>query len=356
MDNEQNRYLKAVDDLNDVINKLGQDISGRVEVYAVTSDESGDHPFRLRRVRLDHTTSQGRAFDNETFASALAEYGIQTQITSTAQAKRVDYGPLERLFDERGVIGIGDIGELCASAPEDDGTEHPRARLLDHFCDTLAAEPRDRSRIADLIEGEVPFSIGLAFRYITDAASGGCLWGYQRLHRTPAARRSGMVIMSSGETELYFGESIKIEGRFDFIIHGNTLYTRSLDVLRSQFGFNYLTQELALNAAQTLGDIVSDQENLIIDSIFQYQTCANKMLKVAREESPVLSMAAPELHRKIDQMPEYNDQFEFDEEDRLEIHRKRDVRRMLDMMSDNILISPLTGATYECRTKKRIDH
>ena len=356
MDNAQNPYLKAVDDLNNIVGKLGQDVAPRVEVYAVTSDESGDHPFRLRRVRLDHATSQGRAFDNETFAAALAEYGIQTQVASTAQPKRVDYGPIERLFDERGVIGIGDIGELCASAPEDDGTEHPRARLLDHFCDTLAAEPRDRDRIADLIEGEVPFAIGLAFRYATNKEGTGCLWGYQRLHRAPAARRSGMVIMSSGATELYFGESIKIEGRFDFIICGNTLYTRALDVLRSQFGFNYLTQELAINAAQTLTDIVSDEENVIIDSIFKYQTCANKMLKVARDESPVLSMAAPELHRKIEQMPEYSDKFEFDEVDRLEIHRKRDVTRMLDMMSDNILISPLTGATYECRSKKRIDH
>lgn len=77
-----------------------------------------------------------------------------------------------------------------------------------------------------------------------------------------------------------------------------------------------------------------------------------KLVKV--QASPVLRMERSVLRRRLSEIDAYRNEFTFDDDDRIVLRYKKDIRPLLKMLNDEIVHSPLTGTMYESPNKTLI--
>ena len=187
--------------------------------------------------------------------------------------------------------------------------------------------------------------------------------------REEAIQESGMLdnlrIIAAGSTppnpmELLGSEQMtqqlaELKKEFDFIIFDGLVCFRSLKTLEGLFGFRRLMQEHAREYAEALDHLVAGSEKLE-ERISQSPTVAAKLLKIQRQESPVVDMAPQELEYRVKRIAAYSSKINFAEDSRVMLVTNGNVNDFLRLLGDDVLVSPLTDARYLSRSKRRLDH
>ena len=155
--------------------------------------------------------------------------------------------------------------------------------------------------------------------------------------------------------EAFSDRSLKLGNSFDFIIFDGLVCFRSLKTLEGLFGFRRLMQEHAREYAEALDHLVAGSEKLE-ERISQSPTVAAKLLKIQRQESPVVDMAPQELEYRVKRIAAYSSKINFAEDSRVMLVTNGNVNDFLRLLGDDVLVSPLTDARYLSRSKRRLDH
>ena len=78
----------------------------------------------------------------------------------------------------------------------------------------------------------------------------------------------------------------------------------------------------------------------------------SKLLRISN--SPVAKMSAHSLRERLEGSDEYANQFDFDENDHITVGDGATLDRVLKMLNDEIVTSPISDAVYESEIKDRI--
>ena len=78
----------------------------------------------------------------------------------------------------------------------------------------------------------------------------------------------------------------------------------------------------------------------------------SKLLRIS--DSPVAKMEARSLRKRLEKSDEYAGRFIFDKSDRISVGDAATLDRVLKMLNDEIVTSPISDAVYESEIKDRI--
>lgn len=180
-------------------------------------------------------------------------------------------------------------------------------------------------------------------------------WIYQ--HKYPVTlinKKTSIYALLNGQNryEPLTVDVIRFDNKMDFFIIDNNIFTKKINLLQSDFGFDkYIRTEAdkELNRINGLGILSSSDtlRNMITGSKL---TTAKKMLNI--KNSKAMSLSKEELYVSIKNHSYYRDKFQFNEEDHtLIINSQKDANLFLKMINDDFLHSELTGTDYETNSK-----
>lgn len=131
------------------------------------------------------------------------------------------------------------------------------------------------------------------------------------------------------------------------------LFVRKIATLEQQFGFVDIFKSHASDVRRELTDLIADEQDLLQGQIdAATMSTVRKLVKV--QVSPVLRMNRAVLRKRLSEIDAYRDVFTFDDDDKIVLRYKKDIRSLLKMLNDEIVHSPLTDTMYESPNKTQI--
>ena len=183
-------------------------------------------------------------------------------------------------------------------------------------------------------------------------------WIYQHKYSTTLINRSTSIfaILNGSVYEPLDCDVIKLESKIDFVVIGDSIITKNVNLLQSSFGFEDYVRAAATKTIEAIKniDIISDMSKLIDLTNRTKLTFAKKLMKATK--SPVLQVPKDELLNKVKTLDYYSKHIKIDETTKkIILSSQKDVREFLKMLNDEILKSELTGNDYESSAKEKID-
>lgn len=145
---------------------------------------------------------------------------------------------------------------------------------------------------------------------------------------------------------------VRFDNKMDLLIIGNSIFTKKINLLQSEFGFDkYIRTEAnkEFNKIDKIG-ILSSSDSLKKMMTASKLTTAKKLLNI--KSSKATSFSKDELYNRIRNHSYYKDKFKFDENNHtLIVKSQKDINLFLKMVNDDFLHSELTDADYETNSK-----
>ena len=357
---EKKALMAALDAVN-------ADLHRNVSVYAVLETQDPSWPFDIRWIAKPGTASDDMKLINERlFDRAFLDYGFH-EVLDENQIEGVAYQPIEELYADPDCIGCAPVSffdddktvaRMAHGADEDDDElEDLDAQRFLFFLKSVAGSVVDGSPSTGVVYDDVEKLVGLVFKYEC-AGEGGrqTVVAFQRVQRMWIQQKSSFLLFGTEEDEPFaFSDcSVKIGNSFDFVLYGQGVYFRSLKALEILFKYDKLVAQRAKDYADSFDPILADFEKLD-QRIDESRTLANKLLKLQKEGSPVVDMSAEELQYHVNRIGYYSRKIKFNEDGKVMLTSNTDVSDFVKMLGDNFLVSPLSDAKYEARTKTRLD-
>lgn len=346
----------------DVIAKAGA--AQHVATYALIDTEDPTWPFDFRWVqKMGAVTRENGLVNERLFESGFTDFGFR-EVRDENNLEGVLYKDIEDMFTDPDCIGVAPLeffegGERVRMAhgmedeDEDENEENFKFALFAKGVEgnIVSGEPAQQLDYED-----VPKVLGLIFKYAASIDGKEVpVVAFQRTQPMWILQKSSFLLFGrEGGPETFSDRSLKLGTSFDFVIYGGKAFFRTLRTLEGLFGFRRLMQQHARDYAEVLDHLIADYEKLE-ERIAESTTVANKLLKLQKNGSPVVDMAADELEYRVKRMACYSTKINFNEQGRVMLVTNGNVNDFLRLLSDDMLVSPLTEARYQCKSKKRLD-
>ena len=357
-------YRDVKERLVEALEGIADDVDARTSIYALVQTGDPQVPFDVKWVRKAGQASADAGLVNQRlFDNAFLDYGFH-ELRDEDNLEGVVYAPLEDKLTDPECIGVASLDffdvdqarvRMAAGADEDPEEEDADAlRFLSYLKlvdgRVRNGEPQERLSYESVVDVK-----GLLFRYECGKSAAGPLIAFQRTQPMWVQKKSNMLLFGrEGSSELFADRSLKIGTGFDFLHFENKLLFASTRALELLFAYRKLIARKAKDYADTLDALVADYEKLD-ERIDASRAVANRLLKIQRGDSPVPAMEAQELERHVRHIPYYNSKLKFNEEGKLMLMENKDVSDFLNLLDDDYLVSPLSAAHYESKSKKRLD-
>lgn len=180
-------------------------------------------------------------------------------------------------------------------------------------------------------------------------------WIYQ--HKYPVTlinKKTSIYALLNGQNryEPLIVDVVRFDNKMDLLIIGNSIFTKKINLLQSEFGFDkYIRTEAnkEFNKIDKIG-ILSSSDSLKKMMTASKLTTAKKLLNI--KSSKATSFSKDELYNRIRNHSYYKDKFKFDENNHtLIVKSQKDINLFLKMVNDDFLHSELTDADYETNSK-----
>lgn len=350
-----------VDTLN-VIAKAG--VGDNVAVYALVDTEDPAYPFDYRWIQKSGAATRENTLINERlFETGFIDYGFR-EVRNEDNLEGAVYKPIEDMFADPDCIGVAgyDFFEgservrMARGIEAEDEEENPESYKFFMFLQGVESNIVDGEPAQELDYEDVPKVLGLIFKYTAEVEGDKrTVVAFQRIQRMWIQQKSSYLLFSrEGGTEAFSDRSLKMGNNFDFVLFQGTAYFRTLKTLEGLFGFRRLMQQHARDYVDALDHLIADYEKLE-ERINEAPTVVNKLLKIQKEESPVVDLSAEELEYRVRRVAYYSGKINFNQESKVMLVTNGNVNDFLRLLSDDMLVSPLSEARYQCRSKKRID-
>lgn len=183
----------------------------------------------------------------------------------------------------------------------------------------------------------------------------GCFWIYQHKYPVTLINKKTSIyalLNSQNRYEPLTVDVVRFDNKMDLLIIGNSIFTKKINLLQSDFGFDkYIRTEAnkEFNKIDKIG-ILSSSDSLKKMMTASKLTTAKKLLNI--KNSKATSFSKDELYNRIRNHSYYKDKFKFDENNHtLIVKSQKDINLFLKMMNDDFLHSELTDANYETNSK-----
>ena len=338
-------------------------LHANVATYAVVETEDPMTPFEICLVHERGAESDAARLLNERlFDHAFLDFGYK-EVRSEDNLEGVVYAPIEELFGDKPCIGVAPRSmfdddltrvRMARGTEEDDVEEDADAMRFTHFLKAVDGRVIDGAPARTLVAEDVAQVRGLLFKYVTggDDASQ-CVVAFQRTQRMWIQQKSSYLLFDGAhaEPDAFASRSLRVGTTFDFALFGDKVLFRNLRALEILFKFNKLVSQRAKDYADTLDGIVADFEKLD-ERIEASRGVANKLLKMQREGTAVAELDPEELEYRVNRIAYYSRKLKFNEDGKIMLTTNREVNDFLRMLNDVFLVSPLSQAEYEARSKK----
>ncbi len=352
-------------DLCEVLNVLAKaGVADHVSAYALIDTEDPGWPFDFRWIHKEGATTRENSLINERlFESGFLDFGFR-EVRNEDNLEGVVYKSIEDMFTDNDCIGVAPLEmfegnervRMARGIEDEDEDENPENYKFALFAKGVEGNIVDGQPAQELDYEDVPKVLGLVFKYTASIDGKPCnVVAFQRTQPMWILKKSSFLLFNrEGGTESFSDRSLKLGTNFDFVLFQGKAYFRTLRTLEGLFGFRRLMQQHARDYAENLDHLVADFEKLE-ERIAESTTVANKLLKLQKDASPVVDMAADELEYRVKRMACYSTKVNFNEEGKVMLVTNGNVNEFLRVLSDDMLVSPLTEARYQCRSKKRLD-
>lgn len=351
--------LAALEDADDLLHE-------RTSVYALLETLDPEAPFELALVTREGEESEdAQVMDERLFDRAFLDYGFH-EVLDENMVEGVEYAPVEDLVAGGECIGVapfslfdGSVGRarMAREAGEDDAEESPASLRFPFFLELVERTLSLGLSPETLAAEELDFVVGLLFVYSAPSRDPeDAVVAFQRLQPS-SKKKSSSLLVFGGEGSAptaCAAASIRLSSSFDFVLYGKQALFRTLSSLTTLFAYNKLLAALAKDYAETLSEVVADCEKLD-ERIDKSRSVATKLLKLRRKGCPVAEMEARELASKVSTLPYYNSKVRFDRDGKVILTTAAEVDDFLRLLEDPLLVSPVSGARYEARTKTLLD-
>ena len=180
-------------------------------------------------------------------------------------------------------------------------------------------------------------------------------WIYQhKYHVTLINKKTSIYALLNGQNryEPLIVDVVRFDNKMDLLIIGNSIFTKKINLLQSEFGFDkYIRTEAnkEFSKIDKIG-ILSSSDTLKKMMTASKLTTAKKLLNI--KSSKATSFSKDELYNRIRNHSYYKDKFKFDENNHtLIVKSQKDINLFLKMVNDDFLHSELTDADYETNSK-----
>lgn len=336
-------YLNGVADVRRLIEGIAGDRGLGVSMFAVVREAAAE-PFVFRTIDVSRS-QQTEDFDRDVVLSALEEYADPD--------KR--YATLDVAADLRGTIArLAVDGFPLVDLPNNPTRSDKDKRLFPAFLNALPSllSQYDQGLVQSLSFDDFDRVAGMLFIYQFEKDN--ILYGYQKMLRSSMLRRSSLLLRTVGGSgfRLFTDGSIKISNHFDFIVVGDEIAAARPSTLIQQFRLIESRKERALEVKDTIARFV-DSTDLLEERVRLSRTrTISKLLRIS--DSPVAKMEARFLRKRLENSDEYAGQFKFDKSDRIAVGDAATLDRVLKMLNNEIVTSPISDAVYESEIKDRI--
>ena len=334
-------------------------------VYALLDTEDPSWPFEFRWVQKGGAVTRENSLINERlFESGCVDFGFR-EVRDENNLEGVLYKGIEEMLADPDCIGVAGLDffdgsekvRMARGIEAEDEEDEPDSLRFALFAKGVQGNVVDGEPAQELDYEDVPRVLGLIFKFTAATEEGpATLVAFQRTQRMWIQKKSSYLLFNrEGGMEAFSDRSLKLGNSFDFIIFDGLVCFRSLKTLEGLFGFRRLMQEHAREYAEALDHLVAGSEKLE-ERISQSPTVAAKLLKIQRQESPVVDMAPQELEYRVKRIAAYSSKINFAEDSRVMLVTNGNVNDFLRLLGDDVLVSPLTDARYLSRSKRRLDH
>ena len=344
---------------------VAEKLDAATSIYALLETDDPAFPFELKWVRKPGEASADAGLINQRlFDTAFLDYGFR-EVRSEDNLEGVIYQPLEDMLADPDCIGVAPVSyfdvdraraRMAAGVDEEPDDENPEAMRFVSFLNlvrgrVLSGEPAERMGYEDVVNVK-----GLLFKYDTLVnGKAAPVVAFQRTQPMWIAKKSSLLLYGrEGDSEMFADRSIKVGTSFDFVLHSDKLFFASMKALETLFAYRKLVAQQAKDFADTLDGIIADYEKLD-ERIATSRSVANKLLKIQNSDTPVVDMEPEDLEYRVQRIPYYSRKLKFNEEGKVLMLNNTDVSDFLKMLGDDFLMSPLSQAQYESRSKKRLD-
>lgn len=364
-------YLEKKNALLSALKSADEDLHRNLSMYAVLETDDPARPFEILGICEEgHEPEEARVMNERLFDRAFLDYGYQ-EVRSENNIEGTPYAPLEDLFADPDCIGCAPFDffdEGLASArmahtmDEEEAEEDPDLMRMQLFIQTVRGSVVDGQPAAKLTGAGLERVCGLLFKYASDAGEGAsgswsrCVVAFQRVQRSWVQQKSAFLLFDDDDAtaSAYSARSLKVGTAFDFVLHDGELFFRDLRALEMLFKYRKLAAQRAKDYADTFDGILADFEKLD-ERIDASRGIANKLLKLQKEGSPAAEMEPQELRAALSRLPYYNRKLKLNEEGKIMLTSNTEVSDFVKMLGDDFLVSPLTSARYESRSKRPLD-
>ena len=355
---EKKQLIQALD----LVAQAG--VGNNVSVCALVDTEDPSWPFDFRWVQKAGAVTRENSLINERlFESGFIDFGFR-EVRDENNLEGVLYKDIEEMFADPDCIGVAGLDffegservRMARGIEAEDEEETPESYKFMIFAKGVEGNIVDGEPAQQLDYEDVPKVLGLIFKY-TATVEGKTvpIMAFQRVQPMWIQQKSSYLLFSrDGSTEAFSDRSLKMGNNFDFVMFEDKVYFRTLRTLEGLFGFRRLMQQHARDYAEVLDHLVSGYEKLE-ERINESTTVVNKLLKIQKDESPVVDMSAEELQYRVKRLAYYSTKVNFNEDNKVMLITNGNVNDFLRLLSDDMLVSPLTEARYQCKSKKRLD-
>lgn len=191
---------------------------------------------------------------------------------------------------------------------------------------------------------------GFAFRFSVNDTS---FWIYQQISYPQLIKRSTNLYAILYRGNIYSPlkkDVLKIEGKADCLIIGNSIITSKIDLMQRFFQFEVYVRREAGKTIELISamEIVDNLDKFIAVGAQKALTNAKKLVKA--KHSPVLRMDKETLLHKLNTLPRYKDKFDITD-GKIVISNQKQAVEFIKMLNDSILKSELTDAEYDSTVK-----
>lgn len=177
------------------------------------------------------------------------------------------------------------------------------------------------------------------------------VWIYQNIYANAVIRKNNKVTITC-ESELFEtlnNNIISFEKRIDAVVLKDSILLQNIKIIEKKFNYKELIRNVAgevINCIQGLG---------IVDDLEKIRECAGEddisfSKKIMRAKgSPVLKLSKAQL---IDKVKNSKKLYKLIRDDEFQINTKEKANLFVRMLNDQILVSELTGESYDATVKK----
>lgn len=296
----------------------------------------GDSKQIFRKVEVKEAREIDE-FDRGLLRSALDSY--------CSQENEIVYLSFVDSLSVKKSVGVLKIADLLPESREDE-TSTIRSFLV--RVGGLHEDVRNGA-VPPLRHEEIEKVDGILFVYqIKDQT----LYAYQKITKSYLLKKSAFLGWHPDNAlfKLYVGPIIRFAEKFDFIVFNEYICSIAPSTIVNQFGYIDELQSKAANVLDGFGHLLSNASFILSRIEKRRIRTINRLLGVGA--SKVRELNSAQLKAKLLSIEQYANQFKFDEEEKIVLETPNDVERVLKMLNDELVISPLTETVYESENKQ----